>query len=161
MKDIKLFCSKNDSYLFACVLIGAVFWLRRVFHIDGDEKTIFKGVDAKRAKRKTMKYFLAFGHEQSQNIYDVSDTRKDQLFEGMYKRSLEELGKRPDSGKREKQVSWKETQERRGEGKKKGEKASKVDLQQRWHMEEGSGEMWDQGFECSLVSEFLFHNEDR
>lgn len=124
-----------------------------------------------RASRKGVKFFLAYGLPQSQNVYEERQSSKNSSFyENVYKRSLEELSKNKQSQeKSQRVVSWQEAKERRRQGSGNQMTGSKtnVDLGQRLHMDDengnhsGSGEIWDEEIECSLVTEFLFHNSDR
>ena len=76
VQNIKTYCNSNDSFLFSCVLISTLFWLKRFFHFDGDELTLFKDIDAIRSSRKGLKYFLSFHHQEgSNNIYNGEETK--------------------------------------------------------------------------------------
>lgn len=70
MKNIKEFCQSNNSFLFACVLISTIFWLKHFFHLDFDRLSLFKGVNAERVSRKGLKYFLSFAHKFNINTYN-------------------------------------------------------------------------------------------
>lgn len=71
VQNIKTYCSLNDSFLFACVVISTLFWLKHFFHLDGGELTLLKGVDAVKSSRKGLKFFLSFRcGEASKNSYD-------------------------------------------------------------------------------------------
>lgn len=75
VENIKTYCSSNDSFLFACVVISTVFWLKRFFHFDGDELTLLKDIDAIRATRKGLKFFLSFHHVLgSNNVYSGEES---------------------------------------------------------------------------------------
>jgi hypothetical protein len=67
VKNIKTYCASNDSFLFSCVLISTLFWLKHFFHFDGDELTLFKGIDAVRVSRKGLKYLLSFANDEGSN----------------------------------------------------------------------------------------------
>lgn len=63
-EEIKSFCAKNDNFLFACVVISAVFFLKRHLHFG-----IFQGYNKKidfkvLCKAKVLKYFLTLNRQQ-------------------------------------------------------------------------------------------------
>lgn len=86
VRNIKTYCTSNDSFLFSCVLISTLFWLKHFFHFDGDELSLFKGVDAVRVSRRGLKFFLAFASlEGSNNKYNGEEkgtSLEDVLDEG-------------------------------------------------------------------------------
>jgi len=81
VQNIKTYCTSNDSFLFACVLISTLFWLKHFFHFDRDELTLFKGVDAIRSSRKGLKYFLSFSNKNgSNNVYNGEEVKNADLL---------------------------------------------------------------------------------
>lgn len=74
--NIKAFGANNDSFLFACVIISTLFWLKHFFHLEGGELTLLKGVHATKTTRKGLKFFLSFrSAEASNNVYDGLESK--------------------------------------------------------------------------------------
>ena len=85
IENIKSYCHLSDSFLFSCVVISALFWLKHFFHFDGDSLSLFKGIDAVRASRRGLKFFLSFADsEGSNNKYNGEEHKESWPDDGQF-----------------------------------------------------------------------------
>lgn len=84
-EEIKAFCAKYDNFLFACVVISAVFYLKKHFHF-GIFQGYNKRIDYKHlCKAKVLKYFLTLNRQQGYDgvlaaFYAICITHVKQIF---------------------------------------------------------------------------------